>query len=864
MKKPVIYVSLLLALALLSGRRSVAETGYSTVVTNDRPFLYWNFDEAMGDALQKVPIESGEPEPGSNDLIPFGATRVSHSAIASGLNLGSAAALDGASYFMAESLAAHTNVIAAPYAVEFWMQVQGATDGQRNDYLLNLGAGGGNAPAVLYDYVGSEQERLGIELFAGGRTGAGPQIAEEAWHHVLLVYYGDGTTGVADRVDLYLDGVNAAAHIRNTFASSLNLASRLVVGTSAPQFAAGDGFEGRIDELAIYDLTSLETEAAVTSKADALAAGHFSGATATEPSYSQLVLSDGPALYWSFDEAEGPARQLAPVTPGGGSDGSNDLVPTGDLIRYRHEDVGSGLNLGGLMDFDGTGMMRAELLNLGVKSVPAPWAIEFWMQALGADDGYRNDYLLSMGLSGGNEPAVIFDYIGSEEDNVLELFQLGGRSGSGPVVGDGQWHHVFIVSYGNGITGVADRLEMYLDGVAQGSNIRNTFTAALNLGNQFIVGNSPAPADGFEGRMDEVAIYRFTDITTEAALESKVTAMAARRVEVAQATTGSYTETILADHPLLYYNFEEAEGNAIQRAPVNTTPDPTPKNNLTPVGAERVSHASLGSGLDLGNAADFDGATYFFAERLSTTKTVLAAPWMIEFWFQVQGANEGLRNDYLMNFGPGGGNQPAVLYDYIGGAQAEDGLELFAGGRTGAGPVISDQEWHYALLVYYGDGNVGVADQVDVYLDGVLTAADIRNTFAASLNVDSRLVVGTSAPAFAAGDGFEGRIDEVAVYDLSEWTTAEAVSARAADIAARHFAAARATAEGVLAIRSTGDQIVISWPASVPDLVLESSPALISPEWQEVTETPVSVGDQRQVTIPAENDVRFFRLRSGD
>src|SRR5688572_33426308 len=78
----------LMGLTLLScfGSAVVAQTFYSKTVMTDRPLLYWNFDEAEGNALQKMPVEGVTVE---NDLVTVnGATRVAHSDIASSLLLG--------------------------------------------------------------------------------------------------------------------------------------------------------------------------------------------------------------------------------------------------------------------------------------------------------------------------------------------------------------------------------------------------------------------------------------------------------------------------------------------------------------------------------------------------------------------------------------------------------------------------------------------------------------------------------------------------------------------------------------------------------------------------------------------------------
>jgi hypothetical protein len=59
-----------------------------------------------------------------------------------------------------------------------------------------------------------------------------------------------------------------------------------------------------------------------------------------------------------------------------------------------------------------------------------------------------------------------------------------------------------------------------------------------------------------------------------------------------------------------------------------------------------------------------------------------------------------------------------------------------------------------------------------------------------------------------------------------------------------------------------GDELVLSWPASDTNFVLESTATLgASAGWLEVTNTPVTVGDRFQVTSGTTNSSSFFRLR---
>jgi hypothetical protein len=59
-----------------------------------------------------------------------------------------------------------------------------------------------------------------------------------------------------------------------------------------------------------------------------------------------------------------------------------------------------------------------------------------------------------------------------------------------------------------------------------------------------------------------------------------------------------------------------------------------------------------------------------------------------------------------------------------------------------------------------------------------------------------------------------------------------------------------------------GDELVLWWPASVTNFVLESTATLgASAGWLEVTNTPVTAGDRVQVISTTTNSSTFYRLR---
>ena len=363
----------------------------------------------------------------------------------------------------------------------------------------------------------------------------------------MWVYYGDGVSGVADRFDLWVDGVNFG-NVRNTFSRAIKLNERLLFGTAvASTVGPGNGaFEGRIDELAIYDLSSQGDELGVSDKVTQLVGDHYLEATAnTGNTYADAVLADSPLLYWNFDEASGNALQKMPITLPLPNNDQNQLVSQAGATRVDHEGIGSGFQLGNAVDVNGGNYFQADDLDMGILTVAPPWAVEFWMQVGGANtigSGDRQDYLLNFGNNPDNSPAFIYDY----KPDQLEIF-VGPRTDNGPIVSDVNWHHILWVYYGNGVAGVANRVEAFVDGVNLRRDVRGTFdnSRPLKLSERLLVGAAtPAGIGGFEGRLDEVAVYRLTGLADEAAVRTRVTIMASNHYLAAFGPPGNAVITI--------------------------------------------------------------------------------------------------------------------------------------------------------------------------------------------------------------------------------------------------------------------------------------------------------------------------------
>jgi hypothetical protein len=66
-----------------------------------------------------------------------------------------------------------------------------------------------------------------------------------------------------------------------------------------------------------------------------------------------------------------------------------------------------------------------------------------------------------------------------------------------------------------------------------------------------------------------------------------------------------------------------------------------------------------------------------------------------------------------------------------------------------------------------------------------------------------------------------------------------------------------------LAARPSGNELILSWPATATGFTLQSTPNLTPPvTWLDVTNSPPAVlGGQFTVTNPISGDAQFFRLR---
>ncbi|MDD4018193.1 MAG: hypothetical protein PHV28_09630 [Kiritimatiellae bacterium] len=217
------------------------------------------------------------------------------------------------------------------------------------------------------------------------------------------------------------------------------------------------------------------------------------------------------------------------------------------------------------------------------------------------------------------------------------------------------------------------------------------------------------------------------------ALTALLEKAAGKKRRVAAAGHGAYAQSVLASRPLAYWRLEEWGGA--------TAVDATPakRNAAYGTGIARwldgpVSPAFSGTGV-------INRCVHLAGGRLSAEVGGLKVKYTVELWFW-NGLPNGLRPVTGILFARGGD----VLA--IGGTSGNAGRLTFGplAGRTVTGP----KTWNHVALVRDGG-------RAEVFLNG-------------SLEFSGRVAPDSSSGVFIGGAGgqgetFEGKIDEVALYD---------------------------------------------------------------------------------------------------
>jgi len=239
------------------------------VMANPYLVKYWRFDENGTDnAVEEI---TGHPD---DDLAAFGTPSRVISTYTRGegaSSLGNAIRMDGAGDYWRAAGVTGPDLTGA-WALEFWIKADAAPT---HSYLFNFldsAKGGAEVPAIEWDSNASYDNMISCWYRYGGGGWPkiyGVEIDDQVWHHIVIGEY----KGVAGIMEWYVDG--SVNMVSTSLDRELDLDQLSVGGRGGGTYT----FIGRMDEVAIYDLSPLGTAQDVQAALEEIAAHAGSAAT---------------------------------------------------------------------------------------------------------------------------------------------------------------------------------------------------------------------------------------------------------------------------------------------------------------------------------------------------------------------------------------------------------------------------------------------------------------------------------------------------------------------------------------------------------------------------------------------------------
>jgi hypothetical protein len=229
------------------------------------------------------------------------------------------------------------------------------------------------------------------------------------------------------------------------------------------------------------------------------------------------------------------------------------------------------------------------------------------------------------------------------------------------------------------------------------------------------------------------------------------------------AATDEFHNAVIADMPILYYQFNEPSGNAINYGSLGATHDATYNGSVT-------RGASTLAGDD---AVAFDGVDDYLESLGTAPASVLGNP-----TFSVEAIVFVPTNGSVTAYGPllhwgtsSSGNHlentgESVYFSFSNSNPTEIFAGFYNGGLQSPTGSFALGRWHHVVWVRTGGGAANVGSKL--YVDGVDLTSALQN--------DPDLCCNTTTPAVEASEFrinrardltrfFVGSLDEVALYD---------------------------------------------------------------------------------------------------
>ena len=306
----------------------------------------------------------------------------------------------------------------------------------------------------------------------------------------------------------------------------------------------------------------------------------------------------------------------------------------------------------------------------------------------------------------------------------------------------------------------------------------------------------------------------------------------------------TYADVILADKPVVFYQFEETTGQKTKNYGTGGTDgdglymmgtgpdDSAPTDAVTEAGPRPPSFLGFGGG---NNSGSFGGAAVMLWVDAQKQWLNNLGAFSLEYWVKpanraTDPATFGTRIGIV-------GQNDAVEYGFI----DQNTIQIWTpGGSLNTTYSFPDNTWHHVATI--ADGK-----SIKNYFDGVYVNQSLGTTAnygSSTYNVH----VGGGGAFDATGNFFTGAIDEVAIFD----------KAIPADRIAAHFKAGKEGGElpapeapKFTKISTAGGKITIEWSGGG---TLQAAPTLNGP-WQDVT------GAASPYTLSPDGTMLFGRIR---
>ena len=462
----------------------------------------------------------------------------------------------------------------------------------------------------------------------------------------------------------------------------------------------------------------------------------------TPPPAGAYVSSIGLVNYWDF---EGNANDIAGDFPGNAS----TVVDNGDIgdgVSFADEGPAGQYGLFGGDNATGyVSVANSDDILYQDKSL----SISMWFRV----DEFNKSWQALIAHGEGQ------DYrIAREGGNNNLAFNAGdSEPRGGGDINDGEWHHITIVH-----DAVTSNNILYMDGQQAdarsfGTGIQNTAPEAL------FIGGNPGSGDSrsWNGGIDEVSMWNRALTPLEVSILATPGNTLAGVIEDDEILVPQpYAEAILEDEPIVYFSFDETEGQVADNLGTlgedndglwmaGLGPDDSVEADVSSGDGPRPGEGFIGFPAG-NNAALFTGdVDSLWVDVQSPLLSNLQA-FTLEYWVKPQNR---LENGWS-RVGVVGQND-AVEYGFIN----TNTIQIWTpgGGSLNTNYSFDDGEWHHVATV--ADGT-----SIKNYFDGqfINEGGGATSSYGSS---DFNVHIGGGGVYDATGNNFDGLIDEVAIFD---------------------------------------------------------------------------------------------------